>query len=310
MDRPLRLLVGNFTTSPRSLAVWSVLVRAELPFELERFDLYAEGAAERVPEVAPHGRLPLLRLDGAVLDEPLAMVEFLAEVHPPLWPQHPLRRARARALAADLLYGFPDLEALLPFDLLGRFSRPERLTRLQERELVRLRGRLAEELEETEDGPRLLGGAVVAEAFALPWAVRHRTYELFADEPVDVALRALLMRPELARWEDLARAEQEGKPPAEAAAAAPAVPARPSPQAPAPLAEAEAEASPPSPPPVPVRRRRLFRRRVALPKDGEPRPATDQAPAEEPPAPAPPAATRTPVVKPFDPAAARRRRSG
>ncbi len=306
MDRPLRLLVGNFTTSPRSLAVWSVLVRAELPFELERFDLYAEGAAARVLEVAPHGRLPLLRLDGAVLDEPLTIVEFLAEAHPPLWPQHPLRRARARALVADLLYGFPDLEALLPFDLLGRFSRPERLTRLQERELARLRGRLAEELEETEDGPRLLGGAAVAEAFALPWAVRHRTYELFADEPVDAALRALLMRPELARWAELTRAEQGGEPAAEPTAAAPGVPATPSPQPATPLAEMEAEVSALSPPPASLRRRGLFRRRVPLPPEGgDAGPADKEAPAEE-----RPAAARGPVVKPFDPGAARRRRGG
>ncbi len=310
MDRPLRMLVGNFATSPRSLAVWSVLVQAELPFELERFDLYAEGAAERLLEVAPHGRLPLLRLDGAVLDEPLAMVELLAELRPPLWPQHPLRRARARALAADLLYGFPDLEALLPFDLLGRFSRPERLTRLQERELARLRGRLAEELEETEDGPRLLGGAVVAEAFALPWAVRHRTYELFADEPVDAALRALLMRPELARWEALARGEQEGRPAAEPAAAAPAAPS-PEPSTPPTQAQAEAEMSPPAPSPISPRWRGLFRRQVPRPREDQAvRPAADDPPTEKPPAAAPPAVTRAPVVKPFDPEAARRRRGG
>ncbi len=313
MDAAWRLRVGNFTTSPRSLAVWAVLVRAEIPFALERFDLYAEDAAERLPAVAPRGRLPVLLVEGLVLDEPLAIVELVAEGRPGLWPEDGRARARARALAADLLYGFADLEALLPFDALGRFARPDRLTRLQERELARLRARLAEELTEGEETARLSGGPVV-ESFALPWAWRLATYELLAaeEEAVDASLAALLERPEAREWWRLARMERGEAVEEEVASAVPPAPAS------TPVATTEPAAE--TRPAAAAGPRRggggLFRRRPrspAPPSGGvEAVPVTDTGTgAGEPPptslgTPAPPG----PVVKPFGPGAARRRGRG
>ncbi|HEX2492216.1 MAG TPA: maleylacetoacetate isomerase [Steroidobacter sp.] len=51
--------------------------------------------------VNPHGLVPALEIDGAVLSQSLAIIEYLDETHPtpPLLPPDPLGRARVRSMA-------------------------------------------------------------------------------------------------------------------------------------------------------------------------------------------------------------------
>lgn len=54
--------------------------------------------------LAPSHLVPLLRDDGAVLSQSMAIIEYLDETHPepPLLPREPLSRARVRAIAQDI----------------------------------------------------------------------------------------------------------------------------------------------------------------------------------------------------------------
>lgn len=276
------LVVGNAATSPRSLIAWVALTRAGLPFELERIDLHAEGALERVLAVNPGARLPVLRSDGLLLDEPLAIAEYAAELAPELWPQDPRERARARALCADLLYGLQPLAELLPFDVTGRFPRPERLVEVQEQGLARLRALLEPRLEAAADAPFLFGAFGLADVFALPWAVRRRTYDLDLGGAVDAYFARLLDIPEFAVWEAMA-AEETGTAPAVRPRHAPAK--RPAPPEPVRTPEVAQAATPEARNAAPVRPRRpLFRRRVMLSGESDvpPSPAPEPEPGAAP----------------------------
>ncbi len=64
--------------------------------------LKGEQQAEAYTAVNPHGRVPSLEVDGAVLTQSPAILEYLDEVHPepPLLPMGALNRARVRAVAS------------------------------------------------------------------------------------------------------------------------------------------------------------------------------------------------------------------
>ncbi len=64
--------------------------------------LHGEQAGARYRAVNPQGLVPALEVDGQVLTQSPAIIEWLDEVYPepPLLPRDPLQRARVRALAA------------------------------------------------------------------------------------------------------------------------------------------------------------------------------------------------------------------
>ncbi len=89
----------------RSTAAWRVRIALNLkglqpalvPHHLRR----GEQRSADYLRLNPQGLLPALEIDGAVLTQSLAIIEYLDETHPQprLLPTEPLARARVRALA-------------------------------------------------------------------------------------------------------------------------------------------------------------------------------------------------------------------
>ena len=294
-----RLVIGNFNVSGRSLATWLVLDAAQIAVVLERIDLRAVDAAEKLARISPTGRLPLLFLGSEAISEPLAIAEFAAEAAPRLWPEKRELRARARAVAEEALYGFPDLVTFLPIDLCARFEPPGKLLRRVERDLERLFALWRELLGHARGEGFLFGSFSIADAFMVPHASRVRSYALAAEGEVGGYVERLLALPAVERWCTWARLEVAGErievlarpapapaavePPRHPAAREKAAALRPPPDEPRPGPEREeAVSAPPAEKPEAPSRPRLFApRRFPARRAG-----AEEAPAPPPHAPA------------------------
>lgn len=91
----------------RSSAAYRVRIALNLKgldYQAVPVHLVKDGGQHRQPEylaLNPQGLVPALTVDGQVLTQSLAIIEYLDETHPrpPLLPADPLDRARVRALA-------------------------------------------------------------------------------------------------------------------------------------------------------------------------------------------------------------------
>ncbi len=211
----LRLVIGNYNTSSRSLAVWLVLRRAGLAFDLEALDLRDPAGLEQARRRSPRGRLPVLEIGDTIIGEPLAICEYAAERSAGLWPEAAEQRARARAIAAEAVYELADLSTFLPMDMTGRFSPPGKLLRGVQRDLDRLYELWGQCLDrEREGGPFLFGRFSVADAFMAPLVARLVTHGIEHGGGVEDYLRAVRELPEYLEWKEMAEIETSGATPA------------------------------------------------------------------------------------------------
>ena len=108
----LKLVIGNKNYSSWSMRAWIALRANGIAFEEIFIPLYT-GAADkqRILDVAPSGKVPVL-LDGDItVWDSLATIEYLAERFPQkrLWPEEPAQRAHARSISAEMHSGFAAL---------------------------------------------------------------------------------------------------------------------------------------------------------------------------------------------------------
>lgn len=94
MDAPLTLV--SFDLCPYVQRAAIVLAEKNVPFE--RIDVDLSNKPEWFKAISPLGKVPLLKVGGAVLFESAVIVEYLEETRPPpLHPADPLLKARHRA---------------------------------------------------------------------------------------------------------------------------------------------------------------------------------------------------------------------
>lgn len=209
-----RLVIGNKNTSSWSLRPWLALRHAGIAFSEVNIDLRAPDAKAQILRHSPSGKVPALLVDGRVIWDSLAILEFLAEAHPGagLWPTTAEARAHARAAAAEMHSGFQALREHCPMDFLGRApkaSLPEPVAADVRRiiaiwqECRRRHG---------QGGAFLFGSFSAADAMYAPVASRFRTYlpDLAAygdDGSAQAYVETLLALPAMAAWERGAREE-------------------------------------------------------------------------------------------------------
>ena len=210
----MQLLIGDKAWSTWSMRPWLVLSRAGCSFEEVVVRLRQDDTAARIREAgSPSSKVPALIDGGLVVWDSLAICEYLADLMPEanLWPRDRAARALARAATAEMHSGFAALRQECPMDLkLHTKLAISDATQNDVRRIVALwrdlRGRQADE------GPFLLGGWSIADAFFTPVATRFRTYGVdlaqYGDDGAAADYNeALLSTPEFLDWERGALAE-------------------------------------------------------------------------------------------------------
>ncbi|UJW86327.1 glutathione S-transferase family protein [Devosia sp. SL43] len=203
----MKLLIGNRNYSSWSLRPWLVLKHFEIPFSDEVVQLGAEGFREYLATRSPTGRVPVLFDGDLAVPETIAIIEYVADLHPgkAIWPLDIQQRALARAAAAEMHAGFAALRSHAPMNL--RASHPGKVSVDSiARDLHRLET-LWGDLLARSGGPYLFGAFTAADAMFAPVATRIRTYALPVSDVVAAYVEAIYGLPAFQDW--LAQALKE-----------------------------------------------------------------------------------------------------
>ena len=200
------LYIANKNYSSWSLRPWLLMVERAIPFQ-ERLVALQDGSSwDAFRAFAPNGKVPCLRDGDTVVWDSLAIVEYLAEHHPGVWPADAKARAWARCASAEMHSGFTALRTTCPMNCAVRVELHGIDAPLQ-RDLARLAELWNEGLARF-GGPFLAGSRFTAvDAFYAPVAFRVQTYGLSLSPEASGWVERMLALPSMRRWYDEALAE-------------------------------------------------------------------------------------------------------
>lgn len=218
----MELILGNLEFSTWSLRPWLVLKRCGADFTVTEIPLYGDGWKDRLAEVSPSGKVPLLKVDGETIWDSLSIAVWCAERYPTanLWPAGAAARWAARSVTCEMHSGFMALrtDCSMGPDAAGVIHTmvgPDRAPPPAGQAVADDVRRLVEIFRDMRarfgaGGPYLFGDWSIPDAFFTPVAARFRHYQidLAAHGDVDGVARAyceaLLDQPDFHEWVRLA----------------------------------------------------------------------------------------------------------
>lgn len=195
------LHIGEKNYSSWSARPWILMRQAGLPFAERLVSLRPDdGKAARL-RALPGGRVPVLEDDGFMVWDSLAIVEYLAERHPAIWPADPRARAWARSICAEMHGGFQALRQGMSMDVRARRPQRKRTPALVA-DIARVESLWTETRRRFgQGGPMLCGAFCAADAYYAPVAFRFRTYGVEPAGEAGAYWRTLLALPAVVEWE-------------------------------------------------------------------------------------------------------------
>jgi glutathione S-transferase len=201
-----QLFIANKNYSSWSLRPWVLMRALGIPFE-ERLMPFGEGSNwQAFRSFSPTGRVPCLHDGETVIWDSLAIVEYLAERHPAVWPQDAGARAWARCATSEMHAGFAELRQRCSM------SCGQRVALTEFSEPLQADIRRIDEL--WTEGQQRFGGGYLAgpnfsavDAFYAPVAFRVQTYDLPLSERARSYAELLLRHPSMLEWYEDAIAE-------------------------------------------------------------------------------------------------------
>jgi glutathione S-transferase len=216
---PYRLFTANRNYSSWSLRPWVLMRTLGIGFE-EEVRFFVPGSNRAVFKAfAPNGTVPCLHDGGTVVWDSLAIVEYLAERHPGVWPADAAARAWARCAAAEMHGGFSALRNIASMSCGIRVKLHEVSPALAQ-DVARIDEIWCEGLARF-GGPFLAGASFTAvDAFFAPVAFRAQSCGLALSAPAAAYVQRLLDLPAMREWYDAALLETQREPGHEAEALA------------------------------------------------------------------------------------------
>jgi glutathione S-transferase len=170
-------VIGNKNYSSWSLRAWLALRKTGIEFDEIRISLYTPGHGDRIRQHAPSGKVPIYIEDGRAIWDSAAILEYLAEQHPWLWPSDRGDRAFARSLCAEMHSGFRALRTQLPMNCRAAPVRRVTPDAQAAADIARIDAAWSECRERAHtNGPWLFGTFTNADAMYAPVAIRFSTY--------------------------------------------------------------------------------------------------------------------------------------
>lgn len=196
------LLIADKSYSSWSLRGWLAFHAFDIPVKVHATRMYCDQFALDLEAFAPGSRtVPIARTPaGAVLSDSLSIAWHLTEAFPEkgLLPEHPVARADAMSLVAEMHSGFMALRGACPMNLRTGWSGFEASDAVRA-DLARLElvwGRAMD----THGGPWLCGTYSLADVFFAPVATRILTYDLPVRGPALAYAKAHVAHPAFRRW--------------------------------------------------------------------------------------------------------------
>ena len=81
-----QLFIADKNYSSWSLRPWLLLTELGIPFHEQHSRFDGPDNRQKFRSFAPNGKVPCLHHDGELIWESLAIIEYLAEQHPGVWP--------------------------------------------------------------------------------------------------------------------------------------------------------------------------------------------------------------------------------
>lgn len=207
------LIIGNKNLSSWSLRPWLALKLAGQRFEEIQIRLDKPETRATTKDYSPAGKVPVLKIEegGAthLVWDSLAICETLAERHPEaqLWPQDPFVRAEARAYAAEMHSGFPDLRNELSMFFARQIETPT-LSAAATTQIARIIAAWESSLTRF-DGGFLFGEVSIADCMYAPVVSRFVTYGIALPPAAKAYSDRMMALPAMQEWMAAAKAEVE-----------------------------------------------------------------------------------------------------
>lgn len=185
-----QLHIANKNYSSWSLRPWVLLREQGIDFN-ENMHIFTKGYGQNTDFKAfsPTALVPALQDGDVTIWESMAIVEYLYESHPSVWPRDKTARAFARSAAAEMHAGFSALRSNCSMNCGLRIKLSE-LTPAIKSDLARIDALWGEGLTRF-GGPFLAGDSFTTiDAFFAPVVFRVQTYDL----PLSVASSAYVSR--------------------------------------------------------------------------------------------------------------------